>query len=138
MKHNCREELKVVALRVTPARLGVLELLEKTDKPLDVITMINYLERQGINADPVTSFRIINLFTEKGLTRRVQFQEGKFRYELSSREDHHHLICMKCDSIQDISDCGVELLEKRIKKKKKFLIKKHSLEFFGLCINCQK
>lgn len=135
--HDCKEELREVDLRATPARLAVLNLLENTDKPLDVFTIIGSLEKQGVNADPVTAFRIINLFTEKGLTKRVQFQEGKFRYELASKEDHHHLICRGCGSIQNIEDRSMKEWENEIEKTKGFLVSNHNLEFFGLCKLCQ-
>lgn len=135
--HDCREELREMNLKATPARLAVLKLFEKTEMPVDVGTVIDYLKQNKIKADPVTAFRIINLFTEKGLTRQISFNEGKFRYELADSTDHHHFICEKCGSIEDISDCNIELLEKNIAKKKGLLIKHHSLEFFGVCKNCQ-
>jgi len=34
--------------------------------------------------------------------------------------------------LEDISDCNISELEKEIQHKKKFLVKRHSLEFFGL------
>jgi Fur family ferric uptake transcriptional regulator len=136
--HNCKEELKNVGLKATPARLALLKLFEKTEKPLDVSVMQKYLNKHDVDIDPATVFRIINMFTQKGITKQVQLGEGKFRYELSSREDHHHLICEECGDIEDISDCDIESLEKQINKKKKFLVKRHSLEFFGVCKKCQR
>ena len=78
------------------------------------------------------------MFTQKGLTKQIQLNEGKFRYELTSKPDHHHLICQKCGTIEDISDCAVGDLEKDIEKKKNFKIVSHSLEFYGMCKDCQQ
>jgi Fur family ferric uptake transcriptional regulator len=136
--HDCKDELNEVSLRATPARLALLSLLETSDKPVDVQTMIDYLEKNDIKTDPATVFRIVNMFTEKGLTKQIQFQEGKSRYELAANDDHHHLVCTKCGSIQDISDCNIDGLEKDISQKKQFKVTNHSLEFFGVCANCQK
>ena len=136
--HNCSEELRQVELKITPARLAVLDILEKTDKPIDIATIIDYLETNNIKADPATVFRIINAFTDKGITKQIQLNEGKFRYEHSSKKDHHHLICEKCGSLEDISDNFISDIEKEIQRKKKFLIKRHSLEFFGICKLCQR
>ena len=135
--HDCKEELRDMDLKATPARLAVLRLLEKIDKPVDVAGIIDYLRQQGIKADPATVFRIMNLFTDNGLAKQIQLKEGKFRYELGAKEDHHHLICENCGAIEDVSDCNIEALEKDIMKKKKFFIKHHSLEFFGVCNKCQ-
>ena len=112
-------------------------LLETSDKPLDIQTMINYLKDNNIETDPATVFRIINTFTEKGLTKQIQFQEGKFRYELASKAEHHHLVCTRCGQIQDISDCNIDVLESHIEKKKKFKVTSHALEFYGICEDCQ-
>lgn len=136
--HDCKIELREASLKTTPARLAVLKLLEKENQPIDVSFIINSLKENGIKANPATIFRIINLFTEKGLARQIQFYEGKFRYELFSKKDHHHLVCENCGTIEDISDCNIADLEKEITEKKKFIVKSHSLEFFGVCKQCQR
>lgn len=137
LNHDCKDELRNADLKVTPARLGVLSALENADKPLDVTDLINYLEKHDIDADRVTVFRIINVLTEKGLVKPIQFNEGKLRYEHAAKADHHHFICESCGDIKDVSDCNVDSLEKDLQKKKGLLVKHHSLEFFGLCANCQ-
>lgn len=136
-KHDCETELRDADLKVTPARLAVLAALERTDKPLDVSSVIDYLKDQKVKADKVTVFRIMNALTEKGLVTPIQLGEGKFRYEHSAHADHHHFICESCGSITDISDCNIDELQKDIQQKKGLLVKRHSLEFFGLCAACQ-
>jgi Fur family ferric uptake transcriptional regulator len=138
IKHDCKEELNDVSLRATPARMALMQLFESTAKPVDVHTMIAYLEENNIRTDPATVFRIVNMFTEKGLTRQIQLQEGKSRYELAAHPEHHHLVCNNCGDIQDISDCNIEVLESHIEKRKNFKVISHALEFYGLCLNCQK
>ncbi|MBI2601311.1 transcriptional repressor [Candidatus Daviesbacteria bacterium] len=138
VKHDCKIELHKVALKATPARLATLKVLEAASKPLDVATIKSKLKKDGINADPATIFRMMNSFSDKGLVREINLQESKLRYEYSAKEDHHHLLCESCGSIEDISDCNIETWEKELREKKGFMIKHHSLEFFGLCKNCQK
>lgn len=137
IKHDCKEELNDAQLRATPARLAIMRFLENTDKPVDVQTLITFLDKNNIKSDPATVFRIVNMFTEKGLTKQIQLHEGKFRYELSSKADHHHLICEKCGAIEDISDCKIDEFQKSIESKKQFKVTSHSLEFFGVCKQCQ-
>lgn len=136
LQHNCAQELKNVSLQITPARIAAMQLFETHNTPLDAQHVIDHL-RKDLGVDRVTVFRIINTFVEKGLIRKLEFGEGKARYELN-RNEHHHLICEVCGSIEDISDCNISGLEKDIKKKKSFLVKNHSLEFFGICRDCQK
>jgi len=134
--HDCHEELRSVSLKVTPARLGVLEALEETSVPLDALGIGEYLQKNGVTADRVTIFRIMNSLTQKGLVVPIQLNEGKVRYEHISKADHHHFICEICGAIEDVSDCNIGIVENNIAKKG-LLVKRHSLEFFGLCKNCQ-
>lgn len=123
-------------LKITQARVSLLEIIEKENKPLDAQFLIDSLKSSS-QVDKVTIFRILNVLTEHGILRRLEFGEGKARYELNT-EDHHHLICQNCGKIEDISDCNIGALEKEIKHKKHFLVKLHTLEFFGFCKDCQK
>ncbi len=138
IKHDCKEELREADLKAPSARLGILEALENTNKPLDVATLIIYLKQQHIKADKVTVFRIMNILSEKGLVTPIQLGEGKFRYEHSAKADHHHFICERCGAIEDISDCNIDVLEHHIQQKKGLLVRRHSLEFFGVCQQCQR
>lgn len=134
--HNCTDELRQQNLKVTPARLAVLRLLEQTNKPLDVAAIVTLLKKNHITADQATIFRIINAFTEKGLVKQLNLQEGKFRYELAERPHHHHLVCRQCGAVEDIVINEAHFI-KKIQTKSKFLIDGHHLEFFGRCTICQ-
>lgn len=137
IRHDCKIELNEASLRATRARIAVMKFLETTDTPVDVQMIKNYLAKQNVPSDAATVFRIMNIFTEKGITRQISFNEGKFRYELANREDHHHLICKNCGKIEDFSYCAIPALEKDIQKKKGFLVTSHALEFYGLCERCK-
>jgi len=137
-QHDCKKELQGFNLRATPARIVVLRLLEKVKQPIDVNTVLNLVNKEGVKTDPATIFRIMNILTKKGIAMSIQFQEGKMRYELTKRMHHHHLVCEACGRIEDVSSQVIPALEKEIQNKHNFLVKRHSLEFFGLCKGCQK
>ena len=135
--HDCKSELNGVSLRATPARIAVMKLLERTNTPVDIQMIKEYLDKEHIATDAATVFRIMNMFTEKGITKQIFFNEGKFRYELASIPDHHHLVCSNCGGVEAFLDCNIPALEKDIQDKKGFKVKNHSLEFYGLCAKCQ-
>lgn len=136
LSHDCKEELHNADLRVTPARLGVLEFLEHSKAPVDVSMVAAYLQKHRIPADEATVFRILHSFTQKGITKSIQFHESKLRYEYAGKPSHHHFVCEKCGTIQDVTGCTVDILEKDIERKTGATVKRHSLEFFGLCGRC--
>jgi Fur family transcriptional regulator, ferric uptake regulator len=137
-QHNCKEELNQAELRATPARIAAMQLLENTNQPVDAGMILDYLKTQKIDTDPATVFRMMNDFINKGITKQIQFQEGKARYELSNKNHHHHLVCANCGKIEEVEGDFLKQMENKIYKDKKFRVKDHSLEFFGLCVNCQK
>ncbi|MBI5452878.1 transcriptional repressor [Candidatus Gottesmanbacteria bacterium] len=130
------EELHKLGLKQTPARLGVLKILENQTSPLDALTIHSYLREKNLKTDPATVYRILDVFYQKGIVSRFELEEGKFRYELTA-EDHHHIVCESCGKIEDVSDCEVDKVEKQIKMRKRFLVKRHSLQFYGVCASCQ-
>lgn len=136
--HNCSDEFRKINLKSTPVRISIMQLLEKTKRPIDALMILEYLKNKNIAADPATVFRILNVLTDKQLVRKIQFFEGKNRYEASSKGDHHHLVCLECNKIEDVEDKFMMNWENEIKNKKGFLVRNHNLEFFGFCPNCQK
>ncbi len=135
--HDCKSELREADLRATPTRLGVLQILETATTPLDVTTILSELRKKGIDPDKATIFRMMHSFLQKGLVREINLSESKNRYEYRGKGFHHHLICQVCGVIEDMDDCNIDIWEKELRKKKGFIVKRHSLEFFGLCKNCQ-
>jgi Fur family ferric uptake transcriptional regulator len=125
-------------LKKTKGREAILDVLETEQSPVDVSHIQNHLHEKAVQVDPATIYRILDAFYKNGIVHRFEFHEGKFRYELSSKQDHHHLICEGCGNIEDIANCNINTVKKDIATKKGFLVKHHSLEFFGLCKNCQK
>jgi len=77
-------------LKVTEARKFLLETIVKEKKPIDAQTLIGIMQKK-LDVDRVTVFRILNILAEHGIIRKLEFGEGKARYELNSG-DHHHLM----------------------------------------------
>lgn len=131
------KSLKDISIKSTPAASAVLSILANRQTPIDINVLIDELKAKNISVNPATIYRIINKFYEKGIVSRIELGEGKYRYELQ-KDDHHHLICTNCGRIEDVEDKFMDKIEKEIRSKTGFLIKSHSLEFFGLCKNCQE
>lgn len=130
-----KDRLREAKLQITPARIAILELFQSHDAPLDAQRVMDLLQKD-LSIDRVTVFRVLKTFVDKTILRKLEFGEGKARYELNS-EEHHHLICEKCGRIDDIPHYGNPTLDNEIKDMKGFLVKSHSVEYFGLCKNCQ-
>jgi Fe2+ or Zn2+ uptake regulation protein len=133
---DAKQLLKTAHLKVTPARLLVLKILANARKPLTVGEINRELSGMDLKPDTVTIYRTLESFLDSRIILQLEFGEGKFRYELT-RDEHHHFICENCNTVLDIDSCPVADLEKSIRREKQVVITRHSLEFFGLCNQCQ-
>ena len=121
----------------TPARAAISNFLMNSPSPLDAEQVINFLKTKKLNINRVTVYRNLNSLFDNGFLERLDFGEGKFRYEFK-KNHHHHLICTSCGKITDFEGEYISDLENKIRDKANFLVKNHTLEFFGICKNCQK
>jgi len=55
----------------------------------------------------------------------------------SVQQDKHHLTCLQCGRSIAINQCPVHELETQLHQAHHFKIFYHTLEFFGLCNQCQ-
>ena len=128
-------------IKKTLARTAILDILKRVKKPIDVSEIIEKLKSMKIKIDRVTVFRNINLLVKKELISKVEFNEGKYRYELSSLPHHHHLVCTKCGRINDIESNPlhkeIDKISETVNKIYDFKIEEHKVEFFGKCKICK-
>lgn len=123
-------------IKKTSARLAITDYFYNVGYPVDAKDILDFLRSKNLKTNKTTVYRIIDYLHRNGLLEKIEFGEGKFRYEMK-KSDHHHLICDKCGRIEDITDNFIEDFEDEILNKRGFQVKKHSLEFFGICKNCQ-
>src|SRR5258708_13361413 len=120
MKTDIAETLSSHSLKVTGTRKALVELVATAKKPVDAQFLIENLQKEQ-DVDRVTVFRILNVLKGHGILRKLEFGEGKARYELNN-SDHHHFICESCGAVENVSDFNIEELQAEIRKKKKFHI----------------
>ncbi len=131
------EKLRAGGYRLTVARKAIVEILAEGN-PLSAIDIHVKLQNRNIKTDKVTIYREIEFLETQGILIAVQFQDRHRRYELASLGHHHHLICEKCEKVEDIQfKENFHIQERDIARQKNFKVLRHSLEFFGLCQRCQ-
>jgi Fur family ferric uptake transcriptional regulator len=135
-QESLRSILHGASFKATPARLSLLSLLQKSKKPLSVQEI---KERLGDVVDQATIYRTLKSFRDSGLVRQIDFHHQHSYYEIIEEPDHHHLVCIECDRVEDFAECNVdEIVEKVLPKSKSFdRVVGHSLELFGICKSCQ-
>jgi Fur family transcriptional regulator, ferric uptake regulator len=129
------QKLKTQGFRLTKPREDIIKVLK--GYPHTVLEIFEELKHRGCTVDLASVYRSLDLFEKMNLVQVIELGEGRKRYELISEgHHHHHLVCDKCGTIEDV-EIKEEMILNEVSKKTHFKIQKHTLEFFGLCINCQ-
>jgi Fe2+ or Zn2+ uptake regulation protein len=134
--------LKNQGERITIVRREIITILSESHKPLSANELIKTLLSRRISANKTTVYRQLDLLQEYDMIHEIRFHDRTRRYELmkeNSKDHHHHLVCLKCKTIEDINfKEDLARQEKTILNKKGFKVTQHALEFFGICKKCRK
>lgn len=133
--NNLLQNFKKTGRKLTTPRKIILQTLSSST-PLSAQEVFLRLAQKGHKTDLVTIYRSLELFLTLGMVNKIQFENNLSRYELALENHHHHLICLRCNKIEDAQVDEASLLN-IIKKNSSFKVLRHSLEFFGECNKCQ-
>ncbi|MBX3482798.1 Fur family transcriptional regulator [Phenylobacterium sp.] len=121
-------------MRMTEQRRVIARVLSSADDHPDV----EELHRRSHAVDPhisiATVYRTVRLFEEAGIIDRLDFRDGRSRYEEHTDEHHDHLIDMKTGKVIEFVDPEIEALQEVIAKKLGYKLVDHRLELYGLPI----
>ncbi|MBW8866859.1 MAG: transcriptional repressor [Acidobacteria bacterium] len=93
-------------------------------------------EASGIGR--ATVYRTLQWMVEAGIARKVDFGEGRSRYEPSYRHPRHfHLICNTCHSSSEFLSSDVESLMEEIAGARKFTATQSVVQIYGTCEACR-
>ena len=81
-----------------------------------------------------TVYRTVKLFEEAGILDRLEFGDGRARYEDADRDHHDHLIDIATGEVIEFCDPEIEALQEKIAQKLGFQLKGHRLELYGVRI----
>lgn len=125
--------------RITRLRKAIVEIFTDNGLPLSAEELMERLRSRKASFNRATVYREIAFLKERGLIQEIQFiHERVKRYELSSLDHHHHLVCLRCNKVEDIVlENHLVDQERSILKSRGFKVTNHMLEFHGLCRSCQ-
>jgi Fur family transcriptional regulator, stress-responsive regulator len=128
-------ELRGVGLRVTAARVALLETVRAGDHlgveaiAAGVRDRVGYVSLQAV-------YDALHALTAAGLIRRIEPADSPARFEGRVGDNHHHIVCRSCGVVADV-DCAVgEAPCLTASDDKGFSIDEAEVVYWGLCPNC--
>lgn len=84
-----------------------------------------------------TVYRTVKLFEEAGILERVEFGDGRARYEDAERDHHDHLIDVSTGRVIEFVDAEIEALQEKIAARLGYKLIGHRLELLAVPISKQ-
>ena len=119
-------------LRMTGQRRIIAHVLQQSEDHPDVEELYARASAQDSGISIATVYRTVKLFEEAGILERLEFGDGRARYEDAERDHHDHLIDMHTGKVIEFVDPEIEALQERIAAKLGYRLKGHRLELYGV------
>ena len=119
-------------LKMTDQRRVISRVLsEATDHP-DVEQVYHRAQRLDPRISIATVYRTMKLFEEANVIERLDFGDGRARYEENREEHHHHLIDLHTGEVIEFTNDEIERLKQRIADELGYELVGHRLELYGV------
>lgn len=117
---------------MTDQRRTIAKLLESTNDHPDVEELHKRVNQVDKSISLATVYRTVKLFEESGILEKLEFGDGRARYEDADREHHDHLINIQNGKVIEFVDSDIELLQEKIANKLGYRLLGHKLELYGV------
>ncbi|GAA3768474.1 Fur family transcriptional regulator [Streptomyces phyllanthi] len=129
------EELRGAGLRVTAARVALLETVREGDH-LGVEAIASGVRDRVGHVSLQAVYEALHALTAAGLVRRIEPPGSPALFEGRVGDNHHHLVCRSCGVVADV-DCAVGHAPcLTASHDRGFAIDEAEVIYWGLCPGC--
>ena len=119
-------------------RDAIVNLFLQQDGHLSADDLVEVVQREAGKISRATVYRTLQWMVEAGIARKVDFGEGRFRFEHSYRHPRHfHLICKSCNQSSEFLSSDIEGLIEEIAAARGFEARKSVVQIYGTCETCR-
>jgi Fe2+ or Zn2+ uptake regulation protein len=129
------EELRGAGLRVTAARVALLETVRGGDH-LDAEAIATRVRDRVGHVSLQAVYEALHALTAAGLIRRIEPAGSAARFEGRVGDNHHHVVCRSCGVLADV-DCAVgDVPCLTASDDHGFAIDEAEVVYWGVCPDC--
>jgi len=122
--------------RVTPQRQLILDAICEGSGHTTFEEIYARVQGKSSAVNRATVYRTLDFLTELRLIVAADIGGGHQVYEIAGDTPHHHLVCLNCRAVQQISHALVENLFTQLERDQKFHVETNHLALFGYCEAC--
>src|SRR5471030_2011293 len=115
----------------------VMQVFLRQEGHVSADDLFDRVRREAASIGRATVYRTLQWMVGAGIARKVDFGEGRSRFEPSYRHPRHfHLICTTCHSSSEFLSSDVESLMEEIAAARNFTATQAIVQIFGICEQC--
>ena len=134
---SIREQFKAHGLKTTPQRTAIYKALAETTSHPTADDLYRRVSKAYPMISQNTVYYTLAVLRDAGLVQEVNFWHDRARFD-ANVSPHHHLICLNCRSISDLTDTLLDHLTSPAGVPSDFQVIGHQVEFRGYCGACRQ
>jgi Fur family ferric uptake transcriptional regulator len=128
IERSCREK----GLRMTGQRRIIARVLDTAQDHPDVVELHRRVAAVDDRISLSTVYRTVKLFESQGIIERLDFRDGRSRYEQAAQEHHDHLINLETGAVIEFRSEEIEALQTAIARRLGYKVVYHRLELYAV------
>lgn len=132
---DIRRRFRERGLKATPQRAAIYRALAETTCHPTADVLYRAVRRIHPMISPNTVYYTLAALKAAGLVHEVNYWHDGARFD-ANMEPHHHLICVSCRRIDDVTDRRLDALLASMKPGGGFDVVGRRVEFHGYCDQC--
>ena len=125
------ERCRNAGIRMTGQRRLIIKVLENSKDHPDVETLFGRSNKIDNKVSIATVYRTVKLLQNAGILEKLEFNDGRSRFEDAVRKHHDHLIDLDTGKVIEFIDEEIEHIQKKIANKLGYDLVGHKLELYG-------
>ena len=131
IRKTISERCKNAGIRMTGQRRLIIKVLENSKDHPDVETLFERSNKIDNKVSIATVYRTVKLLQNAGILEKLEFNDGRSRFEDAVRKHHDHLIDLDTGKVIEFFDEEIEHIQKKIANKLGYDLVGHKLELYG-------
>jgi Fur family transcriptional regulator, ferric uptake regulator len=130
--------LKPTGGKRSSKREQIVNVFLRQEGHLSADDLVDLIRREDHRISRATVYRTLQWMVDAGIARKVDFGEGRFRFEHSYRQPRHfHLVCQTCHRSFEFLSSDIEALVEEIAGARSFAASQSVVQIYGTCEECR-
>ena len=130
--------LRLAGGKHSSKRDRILKTFLQQEGHLSADDLFDLVRREAPGIGRATVYRTLQWMVEAGVARKVDFGEGRSRFEPSyGHPRHFHLICEKCHRSSEFLSSDIEAVVEEVATARRFTPTQTVVQIYGTCEDCR-